>query len=115
MACLNPDFAALYTAAMPVNVWPVQPYPTTRGPFLSTGALLDTQRAWNFYERVEAYDAQQRQTAQPQWYTFASTSELTLYRKGQVLHSTICPCVNWHSQRFLALLPAGGDVRPTTC
>ncbi len=115
MACLNPDFAALYTNATPVNVWPVQPYPTTLGPFLSTGALLETQKAWNLYEQVEAYDAQQRQAANPQWYAFATTTELTMYRKGQVLHSTICPCVNWQSQRFLARVASGGDVRPQLC
>lgn len=115
MACANDPFCELYVTATPVNVWPVQPYPTTLGPYLSTGALLDTQKAWNFYEQVEAHDAQQRQTTKPQWYVFASTSELTLYRRGQVLHSSICPCVNWHSQRFLGLVAPGGDVRPQLC
>ena len=115
MACINADFAALYTAATPINVWPQQPYPVTRGPYLSTGSLLDTQRAWAFYEQVEAYDAQQRQQANPQWYVFASNAEVSLYRKGQTLHTSICPCVDWRSQRYQALVVPGGDVRPQVC
>lgn len=113
--CLNDDLSVEYVTATPVNIWPQQPYPATRGPRLSGKTLLATQQAWALYERVEAYDAAQRQLTKPVWYQFASTSEATQYRKGQLLHATIMPCVDWTSQRFLGPVSAGGDVRPTLC
>lgn len=115
MACANPDFAALYTNALPVNTWPQQPYPTLLGPFLSGSALMDAQKAWAFYEQVEAYDAQQRQSMTPTWFIILTTSDALLYRRGQLLHVSVCPCVDWTSQRYLPLIGMGGDVRPQLC
>lgn len=108
-------FCLSYTTAIPWSVWPRRAYPIALGPFLSGGALADTQRAWNFYEQVEAYDAQQRQTTAPQWFPLSSTSEWTLYRRGQVLHASICPSLNWRSQRFLGLVAPGSNILPQPC
>ena len=113
MAC--DVFCLAYTTALPQSVWPVQPYPATLGPYLSTGALLSTQKAWNFFELVEAHDAQQRQQAVPRWYEFVSTAEYELYNKGKKLHVSICRCVDWTPQRYQAPVPAGSDVRPQLC
>ena len=113
--CLANTFCQSYTTALPVSVWPQQPYPATLGQRLSVQALAVAIKAWNFYEQVEAHDAQQRQVLQPKWWTFSTMADFDLYQRGRLLHWEICPCVDWSSQRYLGYVGPGGNVLPRLC
>jgi len=125
------SFCNSYTMATPVDVWPQRPYPATGGPQMSGKALAETQKAWAFFEMVEAADAATRvktgiagsyrppniESQNSIWYPLNTTSNLLMYTKGQVLHWEVCPSVNWTSQRNLGF-PTGSqpfDIRPKPC
>jgi len=117
----------LYDASGPL--WPVRCLPATAFPRGSAARDRDSAKAWSFFERVESYDAGVRvrlagtgwtpngsSCSGGPWYKFASASEITLYRRGQILHTQLCPGRNWTSQRNLGIPPTPlEDVYPAEC
>jgi hypothetical protein len=106
------------------TTWPVRSIPATAFPRGSAARDRDSAKAWSFFERVESYDADVRvrlagtgwmSTGSP-WYRFTSASEMTLYRRGQILHIQLCPEYNWTSQRTLGIPTEPLDnVYPDVC
>lgn len=113
--------------------WPTAPFPSGLFPGWKATQLYDAARAWNFFEQVESIDAATRVrlgaqadpwstvahcavTAPSVWYVFKTQEEYTLYKKGQALHSTVCPDYSWTSQRDLGI-PTGPvtNVFPAPC
>lgn len=117
----------MYESSGPI--WPVRCLPATAFPRGSAARDRDSAKAWSFFERVEAYDADVRvrlsgtgwtpngsSCSSGPWYKFATASELTLYRRGQILHTQLCPGRNWTSQRHLGISSEPlEDVYPDVC
>ena len=124
--CSNYDASGKDVAVL--LTWPLNPFPGNLFPGWNSQRRFDSQKAWNFFELVESYDAQVRiklgdlsgtytfpsrstptkivpppPPVNSLWYPLASSSDLTLYRNGQQLHAQACPAVNWQSQRSLPL------------
>lgn len=110
--------------------WPMRCLPATAFPRGSAARDRDSAKAWSFFERVEAYDAGVRvrlagtgwtpngsSCSSGPWYKFASSSEATLYRRGQILHTQLCPGRDWTSQRNLGIPPTEPleNVYPDVC
>ena len=128
---MGDTFCARYTSALPVTVWPVQPFPATGGQRLSGGALRDAQDAWNFFELVESTDAATRvRIAQagpytpppidagrkPLWFPLNTIRDFARYQRGQMLHWENCPAIDWTSQRYLGFPPAPDyNILPQLC
>ena len=111
------------------TTWPVRCLPATAFPRGSAARDRDSAKAWSFFERVEAYDAEVRvrlagtgwtpngsACSGGPWYKFASASEATMYRRGQILHTQLCPGRDWTSQRNLGIPQTPvEDVYPGEC
>jgi len=64
--------------------------------------LTEKAKAWNFYEEVESYDAAIRAKGNSSgWYVFNTESNRRKHHDGQLLHSQLCPNINWTPQRNL--------------
>lgn len=98
--------------SLPTTTWPQQQFPGDHPAVsrLSQGERMAAKRAWNYYEQVEAYDADVRVRlgntggALPSvppglWYQFNGEGQRALYEKGRRYHILICPSYNWTPQR----------------
>jgi hypothetical protein len=94
--------------------WPVGSFPASDFPRMDTKQLAANTRAWNFFEQVEAYDANVRlrvtapvsaghTTDTSIWYPINTQARLLLYKQGQSLHRYLCPTYSWKSQRDLGI------------
>jgi len=125
MACENFD---IYNGIG--TIWPRQSYPASCGPRYIVSQLLEIQTAWNFFEKVESYDAAVRVRLsgtgyQPEpvylggtsvWFPIYSPSNLVTYNKGKRLHQQLFPQYNWVSQRELGISETTvTNVYPTIC
>jgi len=96
----------------PTLVWITQSFPKTLFPHRSGQWLTAAQKAWNYYEKVEAADSALRVTASNTgnenivWTPFDTQGARQQYNYGKWLHQQACLnsefCnINWTSQREL--------------
>jgi hypothetical protein len=107
------------------TVWPKRKIPATAFHRGSPARDIDAAKAWAFFEMVESYDAQIRvqyagtdwSSNKIPWYQFKNSSENVLYRRGQILHTELCPKYDWISQRILGVPSTGPltNVFPGIC
>ena len=128
---MNCYFCSNYDASgKAVNLlltWPLSQFPGNLFPGWDSKRRFQAQKAWNFFELVESFDAQIRITlgnmngaykfpsrstatkivppppVASLWYPLSSSGDLTMYKNGQLLHRQVCPGINWQSQRSLPL------------
>ena len=98
----------------PTTVWPTQSFPKTLFPYWSGQRLTAAQKAWNYYEQVEAADSRLRFNATSpniMWTPFDTQGARQQYNYGKWLHQQACiktdTCnINWISQRDLGYSPS---------
>jgi hypothetical protein len=109
----------IYTMGSPTTTWPVRKFLRSWFRGWADQRLTETEKAWNFFERVESHDAAVRvklsQGLTGRWYHFQSESERLMYKTGQRLHMIACPSLVWKSQRDLPFNTPITDVRPQLC
>ena len=105
---------AVYTT--PTTVWPTQSFPRSLFPYWSGQRLTAAQKAWNYYEQVEAADSKLRVVTSGTanrnivWTPFDTQGARLQYNYGKWLHEQACiksgTCeINWVSQRDLGYSP----------
>ena len=99
---------SIYTP--PFTTWPVQSFPKTAFPRWAGQRLTRAQRAWTFYEQVEATDAATRirlsgTSTPPSWYPFNTEGDRLLHKDGKELHMLVCPTIGWTAQRNQGIPP----------
>lgn len=110
-------------------IWPKQQFPADHPTVsrLSQGERLAAKRAWNYFEQVEAIDANTRvrlglaggvisPPPPGTWVPFNGEGQRALYEKGRRYHIIICPAYNWIPQRDLPIPTSTlGTVTPSEC
>lgn len=112
------------------NPWPVHAFNGTWFPRGSAARDRESQKAWNFYEAVERFNANVRlqlsgtgwsppsygiRNPGP-WFQFQTQGQRMLYLRGKLLHIELCPGKNWGAQSDRGISDAPiTDVYPGDC
>lgn len=116
------SFCDIYPASS--TTWPLQQFPRTYFPRWTGQRLTEAKRAWEYYEKVEAYDAAVRvaicanpNSPDPIWFPIRNEGDRILYTYGKSLHTLLCPLLNWKPQRNQSLTysPTPINVVPQIC